>query len=120
MGTYSFTKLIMIMFTIELAKRLRETRVTANAVHPGIVRTPMMLQAKGVFRVVSYLALPFSISPQKGASTSVYLASSPDVKGVSGGYFTRCQMTEVKSRFNTGENRDALWNISMKCLQQGE
>jgi NAD(P)-dependent dehydrogenase (short-subunit alcohol dehydrogenase family) len=120
MGTYSASKLFMLMFTIELAKRLRETRVTANAVHPGIVRTPMMLQAPGAFRVVSYLSLPFSISPQKGASTSVYLASSPDVEGLSGRYFTRCQMTELKSRFNTGENRNALWNISMKCLQQGE
>jgi retinol dehydrogenase 12 len=120
MGTYSSSKLFLLMFTITLAERLRETRVTANAVHPGIVRTPMMLQAKGAFRIVSYLALPFSISPRAGASTSVYLASSQDVKGVSGRYFARCKVTEVNSRFNSGENRDALWNISMKCLQQRE
>ena len=97
---------------------MRGTRVTANAVHPGIVRTPMMLQAQGAFRVMSYLSLPFSISPQQGASTSVYLASSRDVDGVSGRYFTRCKSVEVKSKFNTGENRDSLWNISMTCLQQ--
>ena len=118
MGAYSASKLLMLLFTIELAKRLQETRVTANAVHPGIVKTQMMLQAQGLFKVISYLARPFAISPEKGAVTSVYLASSRDVKGVSGAYFTNCREKPVRSKFNTEQNRELLWNISMECLQK--
>ena len=89
LGTYAATKLFVLMFTEELARRLQPTSVTANAVHPGIVRTRMMLQPPGALRLVSYLSLPFSISPVEGARTSVYLASSPEVKGISGQYFTQ-------------------------------
>jgi retinol dehydrogenase 12 len=118
LGTYAATKLFMLMFTVELAKRLRGTAVTANAVHPGIVRTHMMLQAPGAFRVMSYLSLPFSISPESGARTSVYLASSPEVKGVSGQYFTRSKRTEAKNKFDTEENRALLWDLSLKSVQE--
>jgi retinol dehydrogenase 12 len=89
LGTYAATKLLVLMFTEELARRLKGTSVTANAVHPGIVRTRMMLQAPGALRLMSYLSLPFSISPFEGARTSVYLASSPEVRGISGQYFTK-------------------------------
>src|ERR671934_1857571 len=88
LGTYAATKLFVLMFTEELASRLQATSVTANAVHPGIVRTRMMLHAPGALRLVSYLSLPFSISPFEGAQTSVDLASSPEGKGISGKYFT--------------------------------
>jgi NAD(P)-dependent dehydrogenase (short-subunit alcohol dehydrogenase family) len=76
----------MLLFTVELADRLKGTRVTANAVHPGVVRTQMMLRAPGFFRVAAYLALPFALSPQRGAATSIYLACSPEVKDASGKY----------------------------------
>ena len=68
LGTYAATKLFVLMFTEELARRLKATSVTANAVHPGIVRTRMMLQAPGALRLVSYLSLPFSISPSRRVS----------------------------------------------------
>jgi NAD(P)-dependent dehydrogenase (short-subunit alcohol dehydrogenase family) len=113
---YSDSKLLMLLFTVELADRLKGTRVTANAVHPGVVRTQMMLRAPGFFRVAAYLALPFALSPQKGAATSIYLACSPEVKDVSGKYFTRCRATDFKTAFNTPSNRDLLWNLSMKSL----
>jgi len=119
LGTYSASKLFMLMFTRELARRLKGTRITANAVHPGIVRTRMMLQAPGAaFRIMSYLSLPFSISPERGARTSVYLASSPDLDGVSGAYFTRSRRTEAKNRFDTDENRAALWDLSLESLRE--
>jgi retinol dehydrogenase-12 len=119
LGTYSASKLFMLMFTRELARRLEGTRITANAVHPGIVRTRMMQHAPGAaFRILSYLSLPFSISPEHGARTSVYLASSPDVVGVSGGYFTRCRRAEAKNRFDTEENRELLWNLSLESVRQ--
>jgi NAD(P)-dependent dehydrogenase (short-subunit alcohol dehydrogenase family) len=119
-GAYSNSKLLMLLFTIELADRLKGTWATANAVHPGVVRTQMMLRAPGVFRVVAYLALPVALSPQKGAATSIYLASSPEVKDVSGKYFTRCRETNFKTAFNTPNNRDLLWGLSMKSLQLEE
>lgn len=114
MGAYSASKLFMLLFTIELSRRLRETRITANAAHPGIVRTPMMLQVPGALRLVSYLALPFSIPPHEGAATSVYLALSHEVRDRSGQYFVRRKARDIKSKFNTDTEREALWDISME------
>jgi retinol dehydrogenase 12 len=107
------------MFTEELAERLQGTAVTANAVHPGIVRTHMLLKAPGAFRVLSYLALPFSISLENGARTSVYLATSPDVKGVSGQYFTKRKRLDAKNKFDSEENRALLWALSLKSVNEG-
>lgn len=119
-GTYASSKLLMLLFTIELAERLKLTPITANAVHPGVVKTPMMLRAPGIFRVVGYLALPFARSPQQGAATSVYLASSSDVSGVSGRYFADAREAPIKTAFNTPENRELLWNLSMESLRLPE
>jgi NAD(P)-dependent dehydrogenase (short-subunit alcohol dehydrogenase family) len=116
LGTYAASKLYMLMFTRELARRLAGTRVTANAVHPGIVRTHMMLHVPGPMRLMSYLSLPFSISPARGAATSVYLASSPDLSGVSGKYFTRSRPIEARNRFDTAPNRALLWELSAKSI----
>jgi retinol dehydrogenase 12 len=116
-GAYAASKLCVLLFTIELAHRLGPTRVTANAVHPGIVRTPMMRGAEGVLRAISYAALPFSRSPDKGAATPVVLAGSPDVSQVSGRYFAHANVKKVKSAHNTPENRDLLWNLSMDACR---
>ncbi|OBF60216.1 hypothetical protein A5787_19565 [Mycobacterium sp. 852002-50816_SCH5313054-b] len=116
-GAYAASKLCVLLFTIELAQRLAPTRVTANAVHPGIVRTPMMRGAEGIFRAISYAALPFSRSAEKGAATSVFLAGSPDAVQVSGQYFTNARPKKVKTAHNTPENRDLLWNLSMDACR---
>jgi retinol dehydrogenase 12 len=116
-GAYAASKLCVLLFTIELAHRLQNTRVTANAVHPGIVRTPMMRGAEGVFRAISFAALPFSRSPEKGAATSVFLATSPGPTRVTGEYFTNARARRVKTASNTKENRDLLWNLSMDACR---
>jgi retinol dehydrogenase 12 len=118
-GAYAASKLLMLMFTLELAERLRGTRVVANAVHPGVVRTQMLANATGIFRIIALFATPFAVSPQQGASTSVYLASSPEVDGVSGQYFIKSRAVKVKSKFNTAETRRMLWDLSMTHLQEG-
>jgi retinol dehydrogenase-12 len=115
-GTYASSKLWVLMFTLELARRLSARPVTANAVHPGIVRTPMMLRAPGAFRFVSYLSLPFSVSAKRGAQTSLYLAQSPDVRAVSGGYFAGAKRRDVKSAFLDGAHRERLWDLSIKAI----
>jgi retinol dehydrogenase 12 len=120
MGAYSASKLFMLLFSVELARRLSGTRITVNAVHPGVVRTQMMTRAPGFFKIIAYLALPFAVSPQKGAATSVYLASSPEVATVSGRYFTSCKSAAIKSKFNTEAIRRRLWEASAEALQRFE
>ena len=119
-GAYASSKLLMLMFTMELAARMRATGVTANAVHPGIVKTQMMLGASGLFKAISWLARPFAVSPRQGAATSIHLASSPEVGGVSGQYFANCKPQDVKSKFITEENRKLLWDISMNESRRDE
>jgi retinol dehydrogenase 12 len=119
-GTYANSKLLMLLFTIELAERLKGTPITANAVHPGVVKTPMMLRAPGIFRVVAWLTLPFALSPEQGAATSAYLASSPEVSAVSGKYFANAREAKIRSAFNTPESRRLLWNLSMQSLGLAE
>ncbi|OBH07516.1 MULTISPECIES: SDR family oxidoreductase [unclassified Mycobacterium] len=116
-GAYAASKLCVLLFTVELAQRLAPTRVTANAVHPGIVRTPMMRGAEGVFRAISYAALPFSRSPDRGAATSVFLADSPEAAQLSGQYFANRRAKKVRTAHNTPENRDLLWNLSMEACR---
>lgn len=112
MAAYAASKLCVLLFTVELARRLGSTGVTANAAHPGIVRTPMMREAPGMLRAVSYAALPFSRSPEKGAATTVFLADSPDAAQFSGRYFAKGKAMNVTTVYNTQENRDWLWNLS--------
>ena len=79
---YSQSKLANILFTNELARRLQGTGVTANSVHPGVVRTNFGSEDQaGFFRIISPLVRPFLKTPTQGASTPIYLASSPDVDG---------------------------------------
>lgn len=78
----------------------------------------MMRAVPGVFRVISYAALPFSRSPDKGAGTSLHLADSPDAAQISGQYFANATVQKVKNTYNTQENRELLWALSMGAYQR--
>ena len=65
------------------------------------------------------MPLPFSVSPVNGARTSVYLASSPQVAGISGQYFAKSKRAAVKNEFDTAENRALLWDLSLKAAEKG-
>src|SRR5664280_824403 len=85
---YNQSKLADVMFTYELARRLEGTGVTATVLHPGVVSTRFGSEDPSlIFKVVVPFYRPFMKTPQQGAATSVYLASSPDVEGVTGRYF---------------------------------
>src|SRR5438874_11584146 len=87
-SAYSQSKLANVMFTNELARRLEGTGITANSLHPGIVRTGFGADDQArLFAVVSKLVLPFLKTPAQGAQTSIYLASSPNMHGVTGEFF---------------------------------
>lgn len=89
MRAYGRSKLCNLYFTYELARRLEGTGVTVNAMHPGFVRTNMAANNGWWVRLFLPLVHRNSLTPEQGASTAVYLASSPDVEGVTGKYFVR-------------------------------
>src|SRR5262249_36536693 len=93
---YQQSKLANILFTYELSRRLDGSSVTVNALHPGFVRTNIFRQEGIVGWLVRRVADVIALSPEQGARTSIYLASSPDVSGVSGGYFAK-EMPAVSS-----------------------
>jgi NAD(P)-dependent dehydrogenase (short-subunit alcohol dehydrogenase family) len=109
---YSQSKLANVIFTCELAKRLDGTGVTANCLHPGVVRTNFGSGVSGVFGFMVRALRPLMISPEKGAQTSIYLASSPEVERLSGGYFVK--KAEARSSDVSYDERLArrLWEVS--------
>jgi retinol dehydrogenase 14 len=110
---YSQSKLANVLFTYELAKRLEGTGVSANCLHPGAgIRTNFGSGVSGVFGVMVRAMGPLMKSPEKGAETSVYLASSPEVEGLSGGYFVK--RAEARSSDVSHDERIArrLWEVS--------
>lgn len=114
MDVYSKTKLANIYFTNELARRLQATGVTANSVHPGTVATGFARDgdAKGVLAFGVKLIGPFILTPEKGARTSIYVASSPDVEGVSGKYFIKCRERPTSKVAQDPQAAQRLWAIS--------
>lgn len=89
MGAYSNSKLANILFTYELARRLSPKNISVNTLHPGFVATNFGKSNGGIYHPIFGLAQLAAISPQKGAETSIYLASSPEVEGVTGKYFNK-------------------------------
>jgi NAD(P)-dependent dehydrogenase (short-subunit alcohol dehydrogenase family) len=110
--SYANSKLANIMFTRELARRLGGTAVTANCMHPGLVRTRLSRDLRPVLRLGLALGRPFFASPKRGADTIVYLASSPDVAGRTGGYYARRQLREPSAAARDDAAARKLWEIS--------
>jgi retinol dehydrogenase 12 len=110
--SYKASKLLNILFTYELARRLVGIGVTANCLSPGFVRTNLGREATGAFRVFLRLARPFQSSPEAGAQTSVYLATSPEVAKVSGRYFEKCTPAESSALSQDPAAAERLWQLS--------
>jgi NAD(P)-dependent dehydrogenase (short-subunit alcohol dehydrogenase family) len=112
--SYANSKLANILFTRELARRLDGTGVTANCAHPGVVRTGFGRESKPLLRLGVAIARPFFLSPERGADTIVYLASSPDVADETGGYYVKRQRREPSAAARDDETARRLWDISEK------
>jgi NAD(P)-dependent dehydrogenase (short-subunit alcohol dehydrogenase family) len=110
--SYSNSKLANILFTRELAGRLDGTGVTANCLHPGVVRTGFGRDARPLMRAGITIAKPFMLSPERGADTIVYLASSPDVAAKTGGYYVKRQLREPSAAARDDGLARRLWEIS--------
>ncbi|HET8643636.1 MAG TPA: SDR family oxidoreductase [Pseudonocardiaceae bacterium] len=114
---YNQSKLANVMFTYELARRLDGTGVTANVLHPGVVRTAFGAEDPARWqRVLLPVMRPFMKSPQRGAATSIYLASAPEVEGVTGRYFANRKPRKSSSRSYDTAAAERLWQVSERLV----
>ncbi len=109
---YGQSKLANALFTYELARRLEGTGVTANCMHPGVVGTNLFNHVGGLGGKIARLFTPFMRTPEKGADTVIWLASEPEVEGITGKYFV-----DRKERATNPESYDTaiaarLWEVS--------
>ncbi len=110
---YGQSKLANLLFTYDLSRRLGASGITANALHPGFVATEFGKNNGRFMGAMMSLAQRFgAISPEEGARTSVYLASSLEVRGVTGKYFTKCRETTSNDASHDRESMRKLWEIS--------
>jgi NAD(P)-dependent dehydrogenase (short-subunit alcohol dehydrogenase family) len=118
MRAYGQSKLANLLFTYELARRLEGSGVTVNALHPGFVATSFGANNGGsIVRALVRLAQRRAISPEEGAQTSIYLASSPEVEGVSGGYFVRRAPHPSSPASRDQEAARRLWEVSLQMVR---
>jgi NAD(P)-dependent dehydrogenase (short-subunit alcohol dehydrogenase family) len=110
---YKQSKLANILFTYELARRLEGTGVTVNTLHPGFVRSGFFRDMEGWKGwVIRQSAALFAISPEQGARTVLYLASSPEVAGVTGRYFVKEQPAVSSAASHDQAVAQRLWQVS--------
>jgi NAD(P)-dependent dehydrogenase (short-subunit alcohol dehydrogenase family) len=116
-GAYGASKLANVLFTRELARRVADEPLTANCLHPGVVRTSLERNMPWPMRIGWTLAKPFFASPKRGASTMVYLASSPDAAQFSGDYFVNSRRVNPSLEARDEQIAAELWKASAKRVE---
>ena len=114
MSSMGRTKLGLILFTMELSKRLEGTGVTVNAMHPGVVQTDLLNDVPKFFTFMFKL---MARSPEKGASTAVYLATSPEVEGVTGKLYADQKPVAIGGQAKEPGLAERLWKLSGDLTQ---
>lgn len=110
MGSMGRTKLAMVLFTKTLARELAGTGVTVNSLHPGLAKTGLTRDVGLFMRILNR----FAATPEKAAATAIYLASSPEVEGVTGQFFVKCRPARTVGEANDPDSERQLWEISRK------
>jgi NAD(P)-dependent dehydrogenase (short-subunit alcohol dehydrogenase family) len=114
---YSQSKLANVLFTYELARRLQGSLVTANAVHPGVVRTSFGAEDPGTTqRLLVPLIRPLMRSPTRGAATSIHVASAPDLEQVTGRYFANSRPKRSAKRSHDQGDAARLWRVGAQLV----
>jgi len=113
-GAYGQSKLELNMLTVELARRLQGTGVTANFLHPGVVRTNLARDMNPAVQVLASLAKPFMASPEKGARTSIYV----ELEGVSGKYFSGSREAKAPSESYDEAAAKRLWQVCEQLTEK--
>jgi retinol dehydrogenase-12 len=119
---YGRSKLANIYFTRELARRVQGTGITTNSLHPGFVRSDFGRDGdlgRGLGVGITIAQRLFAIGPERGARTSIYLASSPDVNDVSGKYFVRCKPAAISKAAADDDAARRLWTASEELVGTG-
>jgi NAD(P)-dependent dehydrogenase (short-subunit alcohol dehydrogenase family) len=109
---YGESKLANLLFTYELARRLEGTQVSANALHPGFVATNFARGDNRLMQLLVPLSRPFAISPEEGADTAIFLATSAEVEGISGQYFVKRRPARSSPASYDRDATRRLWEIS--------
>ncbi len=118
MQVYGQSKLANVLFTYELARRLEGTGVTVNALSPGSVATGFARNNGLLFNYGTKIAGLFLRTPEQGARTSIYLASSPEVQGVTGKYFFDCQPVDSSPLSHDHALAERLWQVSLDLTKK--
>jgi NAD(P)-dependent dehydrogenase (short-subunit alcohol dehydrogenase family) len=114
---YAQSKLANILFTYELAERLKGTGVTANCLHPGAVATSMGINRDtGFGTLITRILKPFFQTSEQGAETAVYLATSNDIEGITGKYFYRKRSVPSSKRSYESNTAQKLWDVSEEMV----
>lgn len=113
MHAYSQSKLANVLFTHELSRRLHDTKVTVNAVHPGVVDTNIFRDSDWFSRVARLFRI-FYKSPEQGAHGPLYLAASPELDGVSGEYFSETESVNPSPEAFNEKTAARLWRVSQE------
>lgn len=111
--SYSQSKLANILFTKKLSQLLKGTGITANCLHPGVVSTSLFEKMP---KIITGLMKPFMLTPAKGAETSIYLATSPEVEKTSGEYFVKKKSKKPAPEALRQDVANKLWDISEKYV----
>ncbi len=109
---YGYSKLANILFTKKLASLLKDENVSVNCLHPGVVGTAFGQNNGSLQKVLFFIAKPFIRSPEKGAESSVYLCSSPEISNTTGEYFYNCKIEKTTKWARSEEDAERLWLLS--------
>ncbi|MHA1817167.1 MAG: SDR family NAD(P)-dependent oxidoreductase, partial [Candidatus Heimdallarchaeaceae archaeon] len=115
---YSNSKTAMVLFTNKLVRELEGTKIIVNTVNPGHVKTQMTtIGLSKFFRKMSDL-IPITRTVEQGAETSVFAASSNDLEGITGKYFTDCKESKTAKMTKDSKNQDFLWELSKRLVTE--
>jgi len=110
---YSRSKLANVLFTYALARRLKDTTITANCLHPGAVKTNIAKDMRGLLKLVNRaLGALFFVTPEEGARTSIHLAAAPELEKVSGRYFSKCREIDSCRSSHDEALQESVWKLS--------
>ena len=115
--TYQKSKLANVMFTYELAKRVKDRGITANCLHPGFVASKFGNNNNLLWRgILGFAKALTAINVKKGAKNSIHLACSDDVKDITGRFFANCEVKKGSAKAKNEEHNRRLWEISEKAV----
>jgi NAD(P)-dependent dehydrogenase (short-subunit alcohol dehydrogenase family) len=114
---YGQSKLANVLFTYQLAKKLEGTGVTVNCLHPGVVRTGFGKDQMGLMSIMVRILAPFMSSAQKAARAVIYLATSPNLEGVSGRLFSKGKETKSSAESYDTASAERLWKVSAELTK---